>query len=111
MANVLKMEKEGLPVQDNPDVLQDIERFFRSGQEWLRKQNEAGISGIEFCRSRSSLLDGVLKRLWKRAVAESAKRELSPGLALCAVGGYGREELCPFSDIDLLMLHAPGKGR
>jgi [protein-PII] uridylyltransferase len=92
----------------NLNSLEDIERFFRKGHEWLRKQHEEGLPGGEFCRSRSILMDHVLRRLWKRAVES---QESSTGVALLAMGGYGREELSPCSDIDLLLLHLPGKGK
>ena len=35
--------------------LEDIERFLRTGQEWLKKQHEEGLSGGEFCQNRSAL--------------------------------------------------------
>jgi [protein-PII] uridylyltransferase len=45
----------------------------------------------------AQLTDGVLQQLWKHA-------ELESPLALLAVGGYGRGELFPFSDVDVLVL-------
>lgn len=103
------MDRQAL--DQGTENLEDIERFFRKGQEWLRKQHEEGMAGGEFCRSRSALMDSVLGRLWKRALALREDRKSPPGLSLLAAGGYGRQELSPFSDIDLLFLHLPGNGK
>ncbi len=91
--------------------LEDVERFFRNGQDWLKGKHEEGMRGGELCRSRSDLMDTVLRRLWKIALVSRADGDASSGLTLLAVGGYGREELSPHSDIDLLFLHLPGKGK
>ncbi|MBS0292979.1 MAG: [protein-PII] uridylyltransferase, partial [Proteobacteria bacterium] len=48
-------------------------------------------------RKLSTLADGLLCRLWTRA-------QLPPGWALVAVGGYGRAQLFPHSDVDVLLL-------
>ena len=54
-------------------------------------------------RSHSDFIDNMLSSLWKGLVEE----ESTPSrLALIAVGGYGRQELHPGSDIDLLILRA-----
>jgi len=93
------------------DSLEDVERFFRTGQGWLKKRHEEGASGAEMGQSRSALMDNVLRRLWKRASRAPGEKESGEGVALLAMGGYGREELNPFSDIDLFLLHLPGKGK
>jgi [protein-PII] uridylyltransferase len=93
------------------DSLEDIERFFRNGQEWLKKGNEDGLSGGDLCQNRSALMDKVIRRLWKRSTASEEGRGIEEGVALLAMGGYGREELNPQSDVDLLLLHYPSKGK
>jgi [protein-PII] uridylyltransferase len=98
-------------VEGDIDTLEDIERFFQKGREWLKKRHEQGIPGGEFCLSHSILMDTVIRRLFKRAVDGQGLQASSLEFSLVAVGGYGREELSPFSDIDLLLLHLPTKGK
>ncbi len=89
--------------------LEDIGRFLRSGEAWLRRRHEEGLSGQEFCRQRAGILDGVIRRLLKRSLLLLGDEKSPPGISLLAMGGYGREELSPYSDVDLLILHPPGR--
>jgi len=57
---------------------------------------------------RTRLIEGILHRLWRDLV--SADQHGPPGFALVATGGFGRGWLFPYSDIDLLFLHADHRG-
>ena len=54
-----------------------------------------GIHGL--LRKFTRLADRLLQTLWKASA-------LPPGLALLAVGGFGRGQLLPYSDVDVLVL-------
>ena len=59
-----------------------------------------GLSGRQLLSEHTQLIDAHLKKIFTSCPATSK------GMALIAIGGYGREELFPLSDIDLLLLHA-----
>ena len=66
------------------------------------QQPDAGILAVQ---ARSHAVDTLLACLW--AEVQMAFPVLGTGISLVAVGGYGREELFPYSDVDLLFLHGP----
>jgi [protein-PII] uridylyltransferase len=68
-----------------------------SGRERLRTEYLRTPSPHALLRGHTRLVDGVLRALWS---------ELNParGAALVATGGYGRGELFPHSDVDVLVL-------
>lgn len=58
-------------------------------------------SGIALIRARASAADDLVRVLWQHHA-----QELGTGIAALAVGGYGRQELFPASDLDLLFVVA-----
>jgi [protein-PII] uridylyltransferase len=68
----------------------------------IRGAFAAGATGAATVAARASAMDDLFRALWKQAVAENPV--LAQGIAVLAVGGYGRRELFPRSDVDLLYL-------
>jgi [protein-PII] uridylyltransferase len=81
--------------------------FLKVETHRLRLLHRAGGSGREICRARSAILDLLLQYILEGIKNGSPQLAGSapPVFALVAIGGYGRAELNPYSDIDIMFLH------
>ena len=82
---------------EGTDRLKVYKNYLQAGLDALTKQFQKGTSIIQLLRARSALMDHILVTSWSQF-------SVNTGSTLIAVGGYGREELQPYSDIDILVL-------
>src|SRR5213083_621374 len=88
------------------EVLPLYKKFLKVEEHRLRLKHQAGASGREICARRAELVDVLLRYVFGGAAATArGNGETRVPLALIALGGYGRGELNPFSDIDVMLLH------
>ncbi len=79
--------------------------FLKVESHRLKLLHRAGADGVEICQARAAILDGLLRHLWNEAVANPPGPVAALSISLVAIGGFGRAELNPHSDIDFMFLH------
>src|SRR5947207_15243835 len=88
-----------------PHLLPLYQKFLKIENHRLRLRHQAGGGGREVCASRASLIDVLLRHIFASASA-SAKRstetKIIPPISLVALGGYGRGQLKPAIDVDVM---------
>ena len=87
------------------DVAVDANRLRGVREELLGRR----LRGRRFCTAYTDLVDEWLQATFARALIEGGK-DGPTGVVLLAVGGYGRRELCPASDLDLILVHDRVRG-
>lgn len=86
-----------LAASDNP--LKPFRDALKQGDKILNTLFYQGTPALDLVPTRAWLIDQLLVRAWTRFFEADA-----PRLALVAVGGYGRGELHPASDVDIMIL-------
>jgi [protein-PII] uridylyltransferase len=93
------------------DVLPVYQKFLKIEEHRLRLKHQAGGGGREICKQRVDLVDLLLQHVFAAAAVHAPNRKVEAQMALIALGGYGRGELNPFSDVDVMLLHAGNHGK
>ncbi len=98
-----------MPETRPTEVLPTYKKFLKLEEHRLRLKHQAGGGGREICAGRGEVVDVILRHVF--AAAANTLGTPTTSLALVALGGYGRGELNPFSDVDVMLLHGNGAGK
>jgi [protein-PII] uridylyltransferase len=83
-------------------VIDDLREQYSQQMALVRQTYERTGDGTSAIRRRSSVVDRLLIELWRRACSADPNAKAS----MLALGGYGRKDLFPCSDIDVLFAFA-----
>ncbi|MFC7049758.1 [protein-PII] uridylyltransferase [Emcibacter nanhaiensis] len=88
-------------------LLELLKKTYQQGFDEIHRRCDAGESGMVLVRAQSYLTDEIIKFIYDVAtgfIFFQPNPTKSEQLCLVAIGGYGRGEMAPYSDIDLLFL-------
>ena len=86
--------------------LEVLRQHLTSNVEFLRAAHLGGASGQQSVAAYAGFMDIFLGTLYRLAVEDAKREGLVPSpLVLVALGGYGRGELHPLSDLDLMLIY------
>src|ERR1035441_6997562 len=86
-------------------AVDDLREQYTQEMALVRQTCERTGDGTAAIRRRSAVVDRLLIEMWRRAFAGQP----APNVSLVAMGGYGRKDLFPYSDIDVLFAFADEK--
>ncbi|MFB3042090.1 MAG: [protein-PII] uridylyltransferase, partial [Candidatus Poribacteria bacterium] len=90
--------------QENNSLVEELKSFCTQERERIYGRHRFGISGREIVEEYTLLADSVIRRIYQSAIQKRIVPENIP-LAILALGGYGRQELNPYSDIDIMLVY------
>ncbi|HTS11167.1 MAG TPA: ACT domain-containing protein [Candidatus Limnocylindrales bacterium] len=88
----------------NVSLSRELRDLYTQESLRIREKFLADGNGRDALVSRTALVESIAQRLWKDLISVDLKGPRD--FALVALGGFGRRWLFPYSDVDLLFLHA-----
>lgn len=95
------------PDQIRTPLLKLLKEAYAAGFDEIKKRADNGETGVNLANAQSFLTDEIIHTLYDVVVDfinHNANPTKSEKLCLAAYGGYGRQEMAPYSDIDLLFI-------
>ena len=94
-----------------PARLAACRTYLESEGRRIQEQHQAGAPGRQVAQALADRMDGLLVTLFTTTLAGWRKLHGEPPLPVClvALGGYGRHELSPLSDVDVMFLYPEAK--
>ncbi|MGH7135026.1 MAG: DUF294 nucleotidyltransferase-like domain-containing protein, partial [Pirellulales bacterium] len=94
--------------------LREVKRLLAEGREELRQRHAQGASGVELSAALTDLFDRLILELYAVALEDLGQQGgdgWAGRVALVPHGGYGRCDVAPYSDVDLMLLVDPAVER
>ena len=91
--------------------LELLRQHLAQNVDFLKAAHLGGASGQQSVQAYAAFMDGFLSTIFRLAVEDAKKEGAVPGpIVLVALGGYGRGELGPLSDLDLMVIYDGAMG-
>ncbi len=102
-----RLQDDFSPSNIRPALVELYKGFYKRGFDEIQRRCEAGENGDPLTAAQTYLTDQIIIQIYKATteiILPVQNRTQSERLSLVAIGGYGRADMAPYSDVDLLFI-------